>query len=100
KARVTKPTAGAMSDVLAANMIEFPVPPMTRTVATDARGSRRLPLAAMCGRFVSSSSPQRIAAYFGADVAVETLGENYNVAPTNDIYGVVADADGHRTVEA
>jgi putative SOS response-associated peptidase YedK len=54
----------------------------------------------MCGRFVSSSSPQRIAAYFGADVAVETLGENYNVAPTNDIYGVVADADGHREVQA
>lgn len=54
----------------------------------------------MCGRFVSSSSPQRIAAYFGADVAVETLGENYNVAPTNDIYGVVGDADGHREVQA
>ena len=54
----------------------------------------------MCGRFVSSSSPERIAAYFGADVAVETLGENYNVAPTNDIYGVVADADGHREVQA
>lgn len=54
----------------------------------------------MCGRFVSSSSPQRIAAYFGADVAVETLGENYNVAPTNDVYGVVADADGHREVQA
>jgi putative SOS response-associated peptidase YedK len=54
----------------------------------------------MCGRFVSSSSPERIAAYFGADVAVDTLGENYNVAPTNDIYGVVADADGHREVQA
>ena len=54
----------------------------------------------MCGRFVSSSSPERIAAYFGADVTVEPLGENYNVAPTNDIYGVVADADGHREVQA
>ena len=54
----------------------------------------------MCGRFVSTSSPERIAAYFGADVAVEALGENYNVAPTNDIYGVVADADGHREVQA
>lgn len=54
----------------------------------------------MCGRFVSSSSPERIAAYFGAELAVENLGENYNVAPTNDIYGVVADADGHRTVQA
>lgn len=48
----------------------------------------------MCGRFVSASSPERIAAYFGAETDVETLGENYNVAPTNDIYAVVADQDG------
>ncbi len=48
----------------------------------------------MCGRFVSSSSPERIAAYFGAESSVETLGQNFNVAPTNDIYGVVGDADG------
>lgn len=49
----------------------------------------------MCGRFVSSSAPERIAAYFGAESNVESLGANYNVAPTNDIYGVVADADGN-----
>lgn len=49
----------------------------------------------MCGRFVSSSAPERIAAYFGAESSVESLGANYNVAPTNDIYGVVADADGN-----
>ena len=49
----------------------------------------------MCGRFVSSSAPERIAAYFGAESTVESLGENFNVAPTNDIYGVVADPDGH-----
>jgi putative SOS response-associated peptidase YedK len=48
----------------------------------------------MCGRFVSSSSPERIAAYFGAESQVESLGENYNVAPTNDIYGVIERADG------
>jgi putative SOS response-associated peptidase YedK len=54
----------------------------------------------MCGRFVSSSSPERIAAYFGAESAVESLGENFNVAPTNDVYGVVADADGRREVQA
>ena len=48
----------------------------------------------MCGRFVSSSAPERIAEYFGAESTVETLGQNFNVAPTNDIYGVVADADG------
>ena len=44
----------------------------------------------MCGRFVSASPPERIAAYFGAEVDVETLGANYNVAPTDDIYAVVA----------
>lgn len=48
----------------------------------------------MCGRFVSSSAPERIAKYFGAESTVETLGENFNVAPTNDIYGVVGQADG------
>ena len=48
----------------------------------------------MCGRFVSSSSPERIAAYFGAEADVEPLGQNFNVAPTNDIYGVVSDPDG------
>jgi putative SOS response-associated peptidase YedK len=54
----------------------------------------------MCGRFVSSSSPERIAAYFGAEAAVESLGVNFNVAPTNDVYGVVADADGERELQA
>jgi putative SOS response-associated peptidase YedK len=53
----------------------------------------------MCGRFVSASSPERIAAYFGAESNVETLGENYNVAPTNDVYGVVENADGKLEVQ-
>jgi putative SOS response-associated peptidase YedK len=48
----------------------------------------------MCGRFVSTSPPDQIAAFFGADVAVESLGENYNVAPTHDVYAVVAPKDG------
>lgn len=58
----------------------------------------------MCGRFVSTNSPERIAAYFGAsfdaatvDAATDetalTVAENYNVAPTNDVYAVVADRD-------
>jgi putative SOS response-associated peptidase YedK len=53
----------------------------------------------MCGRFVSTNSPERIASYFGADYAGETLGENYNVAPTNDIYAVVAGPDGSAHVQ-
>ena len=54
----------------------------------------------MCGRFVSASSAETIAEYFGAAFNGESLGENYNVAPTNDIYGVVADADGSLRLEA
>ncbi len=45
----------------------------------------------MCGRFVSASSPETIAEYFGAAFGGESLGDNYNVAPTNDVYGIVAD---------
>jgi putative SOS response-associated peptidase YedK len=54
----------------------------------------------VCGRFVSTSAPDAIAAYFGADADVENLGQNYNVAPTQDVYAVVADPDGNRTVRA
>jgi putative SOS response-associated peptidase YedK len=54
----------------------------------------------MCGRFVSTSSPDRIASYFGAEVASESLGENFNVAPTQDIYAVVTGADGVARVQA
>jgi putative SOS response-associated peptidase YedK len=68
----------------------------------------------MCGRFVSTNSPDRIAAYFGASFddaapapaetapgepgpAQPTLDENFNVAPTNDVYAVVADPRHHDT---
>ena len=54
----------------------------------------------MCGRFVSTSSPDAVASYFGAETDLESLGQNYNVAPTQDIYAVVADASGGRRVEA
>lgn len=54
----------------------------------------------MCGRFVSTNQPDQIAAFFGAQVATDTLGENHNVAPTQDIYGVIASKDGDRRVEA
>jgi putative SOS response-associated peptidase YedK len=47
----------------------------------------------MCGRFVSSNSPERIAEFFGAALDIGSLGQNYNVAPTNDVYGIVAPAD-------
>ena len=44
----------------------------------------------MCGRFVSSSSSDEIATYFGADeVSESALDPNYNVAPTRDVYAVL-----------
>jgi putative SOS response-associated peptidase YedK len=52
----------------------------------------------MCGRFVSAANPERIAEYFGAvvptTIEAETLGANYNVAPTQDVYGLVGTSDG------
>lgn len=58
----------------------------------------------MCGRFVSTAGPDRIAAYFdtvlSTEAVAESLGENYNVAPTQDIYAVVASGEGTARVEA
>mgnify|MGYP001812373958 FL=1 len=52
----------------------------------------------MCGRFVSAASPDRIAAYFDpvlpTEVVAESLGENFNVAPTQDVYALVGSGDG------
>ncbi|MDA3032660.1 MAG: SOS response-associated peptidase [Actinomycetota bacterium] len=54
----------------------------------------------MCGRFVSTSTAAAIASYFGATASIDSLGQNFNVAPTHDIYGVVADLRGNDTVQA
>lgn len=44
----------------------------------------------MCGRFVSSTPPDQLAAYFGAAPEAEALLEpNWNVAPTTQVYAVV-----------
>lgn len=53
----------------------------------------------MCGRFVSSHSADKIAQFFGASFEGEALPENFNVAPTNDVYAVVQAADGTREVQ-
>lgn len=70
----------------------------------------------MCGRFVSSSTPDELASYFGVDNVAESVlgasdgggddGEaprgpraNYNVAPTQDVFAVVED-DGSRHLDA
>lgn len=48
----------------------------------------------MCGRFVSTSPPDDLAAYFGAEPASEAVLEpNYNVAPTQDVLAVIEDDD-------
>ncbi len=54
----------------------------------------------MCGRFVSSNSAAEIAEYFGASLEVEPLPNNFNVAPTNDIYAIVSPGDGEAVVRA
>lgn len=55
---------------------------------------------AMCGRFVSTSPPDELAAYFGAEAVAESVLEpNYNVAPTQDVLAVV-EADGGRFLDA
>lgn len=47
----------------------------------------------MCGRYVSATPPDELAAYFGASVADVLadggLAPSYNVAPTNDVYAVI-----------
>lgn len=51
----------------------------------------------MCGRFVSSSTPADLAAYFGAEATTtEALEPNYNVAPSSDVYVVHADGGARR----
>jgi putative SOS response-associated peptidase YedK len=53
----------------------------------------------MCGRFVSASNPDEIAAYFDAETPETDLAPSFNVAPTNDVYAVVERADGTRRLE-
>jgi putative SOS response-associated peptidase YedK len=54
----------------------------------------------MCGRFVSSSPPDQIAQYFDAvNDSADPREPNYNVAPTQDVYAVLADG-GVRKLES
>jgi putative SOS response-associated peptidase YedK len=58
----------------------------------------------MCGRYVSSTPPDQIASYFGADAVGETVVvepdryTNYNVAPSTEVF-VVVERDGHRVLD-
>jgi putative SOS response-associated peptidase YedK len=45
----------------------------------------------MCGRFVSATPPDQVAAYFGAEAPEALLAPSYNVAPTTDVYAVLSD---------
>jgi len=46
--------------------------------------------AAICGRYVSITSPEQLAGYFAVDeVRTESLGERWNVAPTLDVYSII-----------
>ena len=50
----------------------------------------------MCGRFVSATPPDQIARYFDATPPEAALEPGYNVAPTNDVYVVLADGSTRR----
>jgi putative SOS response-associated peptidase YedK len=45
----------------------------------------------MCGRYVSATPPDQVAAYFGAEAPEALLEPSYNVAPTDDVYAVLSD---------
>lgn len=54
----------------------------------------------MCGRFVSATPPDQLAAYFGVDALTESVTEavaeprpNYNVAPTTGVFAVTESDD-------
>jgi putative SOS response-associated peptidase YedK len=50
----------------------------------------------MCGRFVAATPPADIAAYFDAEAPEAALEPAYNVAPTTDVYVVLADGRTRR----
>lgn len=47
----------------------------------------------MCGRFVSATPPDQVAAYFDAEAPEALLEPSYNVAPTKDVYAVLSDGE-------
>jgi putative SOS response-associated peptidase YedK len=51
----------------------------------------------MCGRFVTASPPDQVAAYFGAEATSESLWKpNFNVAPTTPVFAVRMDGSVRR----
>jgi len=50
----------------------------------------------MCGRFVSATPPDQVAAYFSTEAPEAMLDPSYNVAPTDDVYSVVSDGSSRR----
>jgi putative SOS response-associated peptidase YedK len=50
----------------------------------------------MCGRFVSATPPDQVAAYFDAEAPEALLPARWNVAPTDDVYAVLSDGTTRR----
>lgn len=51
----------------------------------------------MCGRYVLVSSPEEIAATFAVtEVATESLGQRWNVAPSLDVYAIIGEKGSRR----
>ncbi len=56
----------------------------------------------MCGRFVATTPPDVLARYFDAEppIDADARGPRYNVAPTTDVYVVLADGDVRKVTQA
>lgn len=51
----------------------------------------------MCGRFVATTPPARLADFLGVDgIRTEALDASWNVAPTDPVYAVAENRDGER----
>jgi len=50
----------------------------------------------MCGRYVSATPPDQVAAYFAAEAPEALLPARHNVAPTSDVYAVLSDGSTRR----
>lgn len=73
---------------------------MSTPFRTATPGPHRGRVGGVCGRYVLISSPEALVARFGVDeVRTEPLPTRYNVAPSQDVYAVVAHA-GHRRLGA
>ena len=75
----------------------IPSAPSSDRIAHRVRLNPASSVEPMCGRFVSASPPDQIAAYFSAtEVSEQALESNWNVGADSDVYVVVQDGGVRR----